>query len=398
MTNLGNHVFWIAGIAGASLVGCGGSDSSSSDGGSLSDAGSRTSEGGGGGSSDGSSDGSTRADGTSPGDATSTTDGGGSGTIIFAQPSYPGFAGYFWAPLCTTGIGAGKIPTADAYVFGIRSWQCPLQTGFVANGMSALTETGFNPNGGTSLTTYQAAYANTKAASLAQIDGAQVGVYMDSDDLAGYTTCPSPSDPTTPNVGCKMMMTPEVEFPVGKYMPFKGGGSVVASFELEILVGETTTGSEAYAVSDLLFQDASGAVDESLKPPGPYQFSFGEVIFNNGNAPAACNTNVDGVTGNIEVDCPMLADKAYSTNFTLLSGSFQTSTWNMMMPFKYQIFASQFQTALNTAKMQMPSATFSTDPADYALVEWHANFELNKYEKGRSRLGYSMQSITIALE
>jgi hypothetical protein len=320
--------------------------------------------------------------------------------VAFSQPSLPGFAGHFWAPLCATGIGAGKIPAADEYVFGIRSWQCPLTTGFVANSFSALTETGFNPGGGKTLSTYQAAYANTATASLAQIDGAEVGVYMDSDDLAGYTTCPSPSNPKVPDQGCKMMMTPEVAFPVSTYMPFKSGGSIVVSFELALPIGERTSGSEAYAVSDLLFEDTSGALDESSNPPAPYRFSCGESIFDGGNPPASCNTNVDPVTGNILVNCPILAGAPYSANVTLAAGSspFQTKPWTSMLPFQYEITASQFQTALHTAKGVMTGATFSTNPADYALIQWHANFELNKYEKGRSRLGYSMQAITISLD
>jgi hypothetical protein len=259
----------------------------------------------------------------------------------------------------------------------------------VTDNASAVAMTGFSPNGGTNLGTYQIGYANAPGASVAQMDGSQVGVYMDSNDLAGYTSCPSQE--------CKMMMTPEVKFPATQYKPFATGNKVVVSFELELPTAERNNGSEAYATSDLLFQDTSGALDSDGKP---YQVSYGEVIFNGGNAPTSCHTGVDPVTSNIMRNCPMLSGSPYSDDFTLLPGSsgFQQAPWTTMLPFAYSVSSSQFKSALDAAKLALPSATFSTNPADYSLVQHHANFELNKYNLGRSRLGYSIKGIRIALQ
>jgi len=348
-------------------------------------------------------------EGAAPETGTAGADGG---TVIFVQPALSGspLPLHFFAPLCTSGIGAGK--TADAGVCGVTAWQCPPQdAGFVADPENASTLTGFDPNGGQSLATFQVGYSATApGSSVVQIDGNQVGVYMDSTDLNG--ACPSPSDGTRPGVGCKMGMFPQVKFSTGKYMPFKAGGTVVVSFQKEIATASTSTSdagkSQAYAVSDLLFVDTSGGTHIDPSTHKPYQFSYGETVFNGSSAPlASCGPpKVDQPTGGIIVGCPMVSGHAYSTYFTLLSDAgFQSATWNTMKTFTYSVSASQFQAALIDAARTLTDAgatdagaPFSMNPEDYSLVEWHANDELNDYERGKSTLGVTTRGVTITLE
>jgi hypothetical protein len=132
----------------------------------------------------------------------------------------------------------------------------------------------------------------------------------------------------------------------------------------------------------------------------PYQLSYGEVVFNNLPAPTSCGSpKVDPPTGGIIISCPMLPGAPYSTYFTQLSAAgFQLKTWANLLTFSYSISATQFQAALNAAKTSMPTATFSTRPKDYSLTEWHANDELNNYEKGRALLGVTTKGVTIELQ
>jgi hypothetical protein len=230
-------------------MGCGGSGNRSPDGGGE-DVQSRHEAG--------ASDSGTSGDAGSNGDVGNTKD-AADGTVIFSQPSLPGATGNFFAPLCSSGIGAGLKAAPDH--FGITSWQCPLDAGFVTDTSSAVSLTGFDPNTGNDLGAFQVGYSSAPNISVAQIDGNQVGVYMDSTDLSGYSVCPSPSNPALPNQGCKMGMFPQVTFTVGRYMPFSTGTTVVVSFQKMVATAETYAGSEAYVVSDLLFVDTSGTID-----------------------------------------------------------------------------------------------------------------------------------------
>jgi hypothetical protein len=169
------------------------------------------------------------------------------------------------------------------------------------------------------------------------------------------------------------------------------------SFQKAIPTAETTAGSEAYSVSELLFVDTSGATDPTTHKP--YQFSYGEIVFNTLAQPTSCGApKVDAPTGGIVIDCAMVAGGTFATYFTLESAAgFQTSTWTELTTFRYSVSATQFRAALSAAKMSMPSATFSAKAEDYSLAEWHAN-ELNDYEKGRARLGATTVGVTIELQ
>jgi hypothetical protein len=83
---------------------------------------------------------------------------------------------------------------------------------------------------------------------------------------------------------------------------------------------------------------------------------------------------------------------------TVLPGStlFQTRPWKGWRLFSAAITRSNFQIALKDISERAPEFAGSQNPADYALVEWHLNAEV-QCGSGPAELGWSMRKAHVSL-
>jgi hypothetical protein len=300
--------------------------------------------------------------------------------IIFKQPILHGIDDNFHVPLAEH-----RYP--DERWFNLILWQ-PNPTRadgrLVPSSWSAGDKTGFYPK--PPLEQHQASFQDSAGESTVQIEGDTVAAYITSSDLPGGSP------------GNKMMITPEFRLPPSRHLfPFKReGGAIVTSLELQVPVAEDLNrpGNYTYVEPYLVFMDPNAKV----------LISYGIVLFHNApmgrtsipNQDTLHRTEVgpyDERSHSYQVGNPLAPD---SRVVSALPGStlFQTHPWKGWRPFQFAILKRNFEVALKSLKDKDPTFVGSTDPADYELIRWHLNAEI-QFATSAARLGWSLRNAEI---
>jgi hypothetical protein len=302
-------------------------------------------------------------------------------TTIFEQPTLTGVAGNFHVP-----TAEHKYPSERP--FNVLLWQPnPNRPDgeLVPTSWNAGDKTGFYPKG--ALGEHQAAFRDASGETTVQIEGDTIGAYIKSDDL------PNGSDRD------KMMITPAYTFPKEQPVhPFaQPGAAIVNSLELQIPVAHdlNVPGNYTYASPIFFFLD----------PQSHTQISYEVTLFHNAvhAAPPPApewlrKTEVgpfDDPTHSYQVGNPLAPG---SRVVTVLTGStlYQIQPWKGWRLFNYAITGNNFRAAIQALKEKDPNFSGSENPADYALLEWHLNAELN-FTNGPAELAWSMRHARVAL-
>jgi hypothetical protein len=281
---------------------------------------------------------------------------------FWQQPNFANITGHLYIP------PANKIKPKIGE-FALIGWQA---NPFSSDGLlvpatwDAGLKTGFIPTGADT----EMAYRPLTNSSTAQAQGGTVGVYLNSADLIHGSK------------ESKMMITPQINFATVR--PFSAHGAVLVSLNLQVptAVDSMNANSDTYVDLDLLWTD----------PANPaIRISYGTALFHHGarQGNPSGNIRIDPGTGNVMVNCPLLAGSPYAT---VITGSEEIAPWLHMKPFAYRISKAQFAVALKA--IQALGHTLSLDPAAYELTEFHLNAELH-YGSAPSSLGWSMSNATI---
>jgi hypothetical protein len=303
-------------------------------------------------------------------------------SVLFKQPVLSGIAGAFHVPL-----SEGKFPVDHR--FNVILWQPnPNRSDgqLTASAWKAGDMTGFYPR--SPQQKHQASFRDFPGASTVQIDGDTIGAYIDSSDL------PNGSE------GSKMMITPAFSFPeIDRVYPFAVcDEAIVTSLELQVPTARDANkpGNYTYVANYFVFEDRHTRL----------QISYGVALFHNGAGapPTLPNKSVlrhteveqyDGPSKSFQVGNPLVPGSRVVTSVTG-STLFQTQTWRGWRPFKLAITRQNFENALRSLSASEPGFVGSDEPADYALVEWHLNAEL-QFRSGPALLGWSVRKISVSL-
>jgi hypothetical protein len=302
--------------------------------------------------------------------------------IIFQQPTLAGIAGNFHVP-----PAEHKYPSD--HPFNLILWQAnPNRPDgqLVPTTWPAGDMTGFQPT--PPLDQKQAAFRDAPGESTLQIDGDTVGVYLKSSDL-----------PVGTDFG-KMMITPAYMVPKDEEIyPFATPGTaIVESLDLQIPVANALSkpGSMAYAVADLVLEDRQS------KSRLTYEVALFHYLPKQAPPPSIARMQAtevgkyDAPSHSFQVGNPA---NAGSRVITLLPGSaiFQTRPWKGWKTFRAAITPDNFAAAIRAlAAVHGAKFTASSDPADYRMLEWHLNAELQT-ASGPAEMGWSMRHAKVAL-
>lgn len=301
--------------------------------------------------------------------------------VLFDQPALGDVAGHFHVP-----TAEHRYPTE--HPFNLLFWERnPLTPNgdLVPTDWPAWERTGFRPS--EPLMRHQLAIRNAPDASTVQAEGRTVGVYLNSRDL------------TEVSEGHQMMITPAFREPRDAMVfPFaRAGTMLVTTFDLQVPTAVDTyrPGSATYVVSDLQLEDRASHT----------RISYGTALFHHRPSPvrlpgaARLHEAEVGVfdkgSKSYQIGNPLAPD---SRLVRILPGSdvFQTQPWRGWRHFAMAISPENFQIGLIALHAQRPDFKGSTNPADYILVGWHLNAEL-QYATGPAELGWSMRDARITL-
>jgi len=283
-------------------------------------------------------------------------------TNLFAQPWESGISGNFFVPPATN----SPVPKGK---FGLVLWQPDRFTSdglLVPVGWGAGSKSGFTPS---NPLIAQLGFQSKSGTSTAQMEGNEVGAYINSQDLPPSTT------------DQKMMITPEFTFALGSQpMPFASANTALhGSMDLQV---PTAVGSAAYVVLDMVFQTTSGV-----------KISYGVAIFHNGAAPSAVTTGYDSPSNEYMLNSPLGVDQRFVARASDSAGPTGTP-WSGWRHFDWSISEAQFANALKYLTSTYPGKVTSADPTQYMLTNVHLNAEF--HTKGKpAQLGWSMRGLTL---
>ena len=297
--------------------------------------------------------------------------------VIFEQPSAEQISDSFRVPHANKSQARLTRTTAG---FMMISWQTnpdPNSGGLMVpvSCAKAGRYTGFFPP--QPAANYQLGYRNTCGASLAQMQGRVVGVYLTSEDL------PQGSH------GNKMMITPEERFPEPIYIFASQGGAIETTLDLQAPVAQDmhNPGSHTYINADFLFKDRVS--DKKV--------TFNVTLLSNGRPePEDGPVRVDKDTSNYQLHAPLRAD---TRRVTRQPGSdvVQGAAWTGWKHFRFAITRDNFAGALAAVRQAYPEVDLSMNPDDFGLTRFHLNAEMRftPQSPAPTRLGWSMRDAKI---
>jgi hypothetical protein len=196
-----------------------------------------------------------------------------------------------------------------------------------------------------------------------------------------------------------MMITPAFKPPANqRTYPFaEPDAAIVTSLELQVPVAkdQNKPGNFTYVVANLVFEDRKTHT----------QISYALELFHHAQAAGPLPTAdvlkrievgpFDEPSHSFQVGNPVLPG---SRVVTALRGStlWQRQPWKGWRLFNVAVTQDNFRTALRALREKEAAFKASKDPADYALVEWHLNAEL-QFASGPAELGWSMRHARLAL-
>lgn len=233
------------------------------------------------------------------------------------------------------------------------------------------------PSSASSTGSFQQSMQNYSPTTGVQIDGAQWGVWLDSNDFNGQSA-QFEQDYTQYKLG----IMPEYKFSTPP-TPFTGSNSLLMSVQLEIPVASNGNGQGmSYTGLTILLKDSVSGK----------QISYGGKIFTDTEKNAVEAIKVDPGTGNTEVNTVVgFTTDVYGTPIVGSSAYTGTPWTNGLRTFSLGITPANFKAAL--AKLQ--SLGFSQNPANYSVQQIHINNEVN-YQNGEATLGITGKNMQLS--
>ena len=298
--------------------------------------------------------------------------------VLFRQPPLEAIAGRLYVQ--------SRIPDG---MFCLISWQKNPGT---ADGLFMPVDWKVEEKTGLNITEHllerQAGTAKRRGATAAQVCGTAVGAYLNSDDLTGGGR-DAAGKPLPGSGGYKMMVTPEIRFPVKPGIkPFADPTArLVTSFDLQVPVAidERKAGSHTYVNPCFVFTD----------PQTKLKLSYIVVTFSTGYHVVKESIAYDGPSHSWMLHSYITGNQQW-VGLEVGSETFQSKPWKGWKHFSFSITPAHVRSALTAFCRQQPAVPCSTNPADYAIQSFHLNAEL-KYETAYAELGWSMRDATIAL-
>ncbi len=310
--------------------------------------------------------------------------------VLFEQAAVDDLARSFVVPLADPLHPVS--PPADQLVLVL--WQPnPKRSdgALVPTSWTAGDKTGFYP---TPPLEHQLGFEDRAGTTTVQAQGGVVGAYLNAQEVSPATD------------SGKLMITPQFRWSdASAAHPFADPGqAMLVSLELQVPTASDAhrPGSIAYVVAGLEFEDRvsgtklsygselfSQGIGRGRPPQGVGQFS-GYADSNGTYIAYDAPSRSIGVAAPDDDGSPVLRPAPGSDHFT-------GTPWQGWRTFSYAITGRNFSYALDRVRERYPNAHASQDPADYRLIMFHLNAEV-QHGGGPVELGWSMKNARVVLQ
>jgi hypothetical protein len=249
----------------------------------------------------------------------------------------------------------------------------------------------------------QAGTANRIGSTGMQVSGKTIGINLNSLDVS--------QNGTTQNL---LGIFPAYTFPASQVvLPFaQASKTLVFTMQAQVPTASVTPppnnpaySGNAHIGMDMLFRD-------TIHPATPaITFIVHTFAYGYGTVPAE-SIGFETAVQNILVNSSLDGGSTYATMLPNSQG-FQTQPWTGFRTFTAGITAVNFAAAIKAiqgsttllASLALAPGSFSTNPANYSLVQFHINSELNYaggvtkvYSGGSVQMGLSIRNIQVSLQ